>query len=64
MKYVYFNKLKIKNFLSVGDTPVEVDFNPGFNVITGLNKDKEDRRNGVGKSTVADAIYFAVFGDT
>jgi DNA repair exonuclease SbcCD ATPase subunit len=64
MKYIFFNKLTIRNFLSVGDTPVCVDFKPGFNVITGLNKDKEDRRNGVGKSTIADAIYFAVFGDT
>ena len=64
MKHVYFHKLSIKNFLSVGNNPVEIDFKPGFNIITGLNKDKEDRRNGVGKSTIADAIYFAVFGDT
>ena len=64
MKFIYFNKLTIKNFLSVGEEPVVVDIKPGFNVITGLNKDKEDRRNGVGKSTIADAIYFAVFGDT
>lgn len=64
MKFVYFNNLTIKNFLSVGNEPVVIEFKPGFNVITGLNKDKEDRRNGVGKSTIADAIYFAVFGDT
>ena len=64
MKYVSFNKLQIKNFLSVGDEPVCVDFNTGLNIITGLNRDKEDRRNGVGKSTIADAVYFAVFGNT
>jgi len=64
MKYISFKKVKIKNFLSVGTTPVEVDFNTGLNIITGINKDKEDRRNGVGKSTVADAVYFAVFGET
>lgn len=64
MKYVSFKKLIIRNFLSVGDTPVEVEFNKGLNIITGLNRDKEDRRNGVGKSTIADAIYFAVFGNT
>lgn len=64
MKYISFKKLFIKNFLSVGDEPVKVDFNTGLNIITGLNRDKEDRRNGVGKSTVADAIYFAVFGNT
>lgn len=64
MKYINFTKLHVKNFLSVGDDPVSVEFNRGLNIITGLNKDKEDRRNGVGKSTIADAIYFAVFGNT
>ena len=64
MKYVNFNKIVIKNFLSVGETPVVVDFNTGLNILTGNNKDKTDRRNGVGKSTVADSIYFAIFGDT
>lgn len=64
MKYISFNKISIKNFLSVGNQPVTVDFKRGIHIITGINKDKEDRRNGVGKSTVADAIYFAVFGET
>lgn len=64
MKYVNFKKVSIKNFLSVGETPVEIDFNKGLNIITGSNKDKVDRRNGVGKSTVADSIYFAIFGTT
>lgn len=64
MKYVNFESISIKNFLSVGDTPVKVDFNTGLNIITGNNKDKVDRRNGVGKSTVADSIYFAIFGST
>ena len=64
MKYVNFNKVVIKNFLSVGDEPVCVDFNKGLNIITGNNKDKVDRRNGVGKSTIADAVYFAIFGST
>jgi DNA repair exonuclease SbcCD ATPase subunit len=61
---INFEKIKIKNFLSVGSIPVVVDFKPGLHIITGINKDKEDRRNGVGKSTIADAIYFAVFGET
>ena len=64
MKYVNFKRLAIKNFLSVGETPVVVEFNSGLNIITGHNKDKLDRRNGVGKSTVADAVYFAIFGST
>jgi len=64
MKYVNFKRLAIKNFLSVGEEPVVVEFNSGLNIITGHNKDKLDRRNGVGKSTVADAVYFAIFGST
>lgn len=64
MKIVNFKSLVIKNFLSVGEKPVEINFNTGLNIITGANKDKEDRRNGVGKSTIADALYFAIFGDT
>ncbi len=64
MKLVNFKTLKVKNFLSVGEQPVEVNFTKGLNIITGINKDKSDRRNGVGKSTLADAIYFAIFGNT
>ena len=63
MKKITFKKISIKNFLSVGNTPVIIDFRTGLHIITGINKDKEDRRNGVGKSTIADAIYFAVFGE-
>ena len=64
MKQIFFNKVSAKNFLSIGNYPVEVDFRRGLHIITGINKDKEDRRNGVGKSTIADSIYFAVFGET
>lgn len=64
MKQINILKISIKNFLSIGNTPVIVDIKPGLHVITGINKDKEDRRNGVGKSTIADAIYFAIFGET
>ena len=64
MKYVTFHKIKIKNFLSIGEEQVVIDFTKGLHIITGINRDKEDRRNGVGKSTIADAIYFAIFGTT
>jgi len=64
MKYVDFNSVKIRNFLSIGQSPVEISFKQGLNIITGVNKDKEDRRNGVGKSAIADAIHFAIFGET
>ena len=64
MKKVTFTKITIQNFLSVGNEPVSVDFRKGLHIITGNNKDKPDRQNAVGKSTVADAIYFAIFGET
>ena len=64
MKQIIFKDIEIKNFLSAGDEPIKVQFKRGFHVITGLNKDKEDRRNGVGKSTIADSINFAIFGST
>jgi DNA repair exonuclease SbcCD ATPase subunit len=64
MKSINFKNITLKNFLSVGNTPVSVDFKRGLHIITGINKDKEDRQNGVGKSTIADGVYFAIFGET
>ena len=64
MKKVNFKKLSIVNFLSVGENPVTIEFDKGLHVITGKNKDKPDRRNAIGKSTIADALYFAIFGET
>jgi DNA repair exonuclease SbcCD ATPase subunit len=63
MKSVIFKSLKIQNFLSVGNTPVGIEFGKGINLITGTNKDKPDRRNAIGKSTIADSLYFAIFGE-
>ena len=64
MKKVNFKKISIVNFLSIGDDPVTVEFTKGLHVITGKNKDKPDRRNAIGKSTIADALYFSIFGET
>lgn len=64
MKYIQFKKLSISNFLSIGNEPVVIEFEKGTNIITGTNKDMMDRRNGVGKTTIADALYFAIFGST
>lgn len=64
MKKVTFTKLVIKNFLSVGEEPIEIEFKKGLHILTGDNKDKPDRQNAVGKSTMADAVYFAIFGET
>ena len=64
MKRVNFKKVTIKNFLSVGEDPVIVEFEKGLHIITGNNKDKPERRNAIGKSTIADSVYFAIFGET
>lgn len=64
MKQIIFKSLHIKNFLSVGSEPLIIDFENGLNIITGLNYDKEDSKNGVGKSLIPEALYFALFGDT
>ena len=64
MKYIQFKKISISNFLSIGREPVSIEFETGTNIITGTNKDMMDRRNGVGKTTIADALYFAIFGNT
>lgn len=50
--------------MSIGNDPVAIEFEKGTNIITGTNKDMMDRRNGVGKTTIADALYFAIFGST
>lgn len=64
MKKIIFEKLVVKNFLSVGDKPVVINFKSGLHGITGKNLDQVDRRNGVGKSTIPDAFHFALFGTT
>lgn len=64
MKKVIFKRIKIQNFLSVGEEPVEIKFSNGFNIITGYNKDENDIKNGVGKTLIIDALYFAIFGNT
>lgn len=63
MKKIIFNHLRIKNFLSVGDPGINLNFKSGITVITGENKDK-DSRNGVGKSSIIESIYWALFGST
>lgn len=63
MKKIVFNNLKIKNFLSIGEKEIVINFQQGINLITGDNKDK-DSRNGVGKSSIIESLYWCLFGNT
>lgn len=50
-----FKKIKYQNILSVGNTPIEIDFDTAKKtLITG--------RNGGGKSTLIEALTYALFG--
>jgi DNA repair exonuclease SbcCD ATPase subunit len=60
---INFKKVTVKNFLSVGNEPIELNINDGLSIILGENKDK-NRSNGSGKSTIIESIYFALFGKT
>ena len=64
MKRVNFKKISISNFLSFGEEPVVLEFKKGLHVVTGVNRDKSDRQNGIGKSAMIESLYFAIFGMT
>lgn len=64
MKRVVLKKLKLKNFLSIGDEWIELDIKSGLTFITGFNHDKNST-NGVGKSALfTDSFFFALYGHT
>jgi DNA repair exonuclease SbcCD ATPase subunit len=64
MKRVSFEKVVARNFMSIGEEPIELNYRHGVNIITGANLDREESGNGVGKSSVVEILYFALFGTT
>ena len=64
MKRVTYKKLTAQNFLSIGHTPITIEFTKGLNQIDGKNIDEPDRKNAVGKSVVQNSHFFALFGET
>jgi DNA repair exonuclease SbcCD ATPase subunit len=64
MKKIKYKNIKIQNFLSVGNDVIHIDFQKGLNQIDGINSDIPDRKNGVGKTVIANAHFFALFGET
>lgn len=63
MKKIKFKNINIQNFLSIGNEKLNINFQNGINLITGVNKDK-DSKNGCGKTTILDALYWSIFGNT
>ena len=59
---IRFKRIKIKNFLSVGNDPIEYEYRSGLNMVIGKNRDTMSA-NGCGKSAIiVDALMFALFG--
>lgn len=64
MKKVIYKKLRVQNFLSIGNEELVIDFQNGLNLITGKNIDNPERANAVGKSALVEAFFYAQFGET
>lgn len=57
-------KLKIKNFLTIGEAEIDLD-DRGLILIQGENEDDSSANsNGAGKSSIVDAISWCLFGTT
>jgi DNA repair exonuclease SbcCD ATPase subunit len=64
MRFITFKRLRGQNFLSFGDVPVCIDLCSGVNTIIGTNFDKEDSKNGAGKSSITELLYYCLYGTT
>jgi len=64
MRFVTFKIIEGKNFLSFGDNLIHVQLRPGVNAIVGSNLDKEDSKNGAGKSSITELLYYSLYGTT
>ena len=59
------NKVEIEGFLSIKDQTINFDDFKGLVNVVGLNKDtKPHSSNGAGKSSIIEAVVFALFGKT
>lgn len=60
-----FTKLHIHHFLSFDDAEIDLT-DKGYCLISGVNKNPKDaaRSNGAGKSTICNALSFALIGET
>ncbi|GAL23019.1 phage recombination related exonuclease [Vibrio maritimus] len=59
-----FNRIEIDNFMAVGEVTINVD-NKGLVLIQGENLDDTSQNsNGAGKSTIVEALQWALFNET
>jgi DNA repair exonuclease SbcCD ATPase subunit len=64
MTNINFKSVEFQNFFSVGKTPLKITFKKGINIITGENLDNIGSKNGIGKTTILNAIFWNIFGET
>lgn len=62
---IEFLKLRISNFMSIGEANIDLS-NAGFTLVSGKNKNPEDgaKSNGSGKSSIFEAIFWCLTGNT
>ena len=63
---IKFNNLTIKNFMSVGNVTQALRMNQhGLTLVLGNNLDLggDGARNGVGKTTMVNALSYAIYGN-
>lgn len=62
---IVFNKIYIHNFLSIGDAEISLK-DLGYVIVSGENRNPTDKTNsnGAGKSTIFEAISYALTGET
>lgn len=62
---VIFESIKINNFLSLGEN-IDIDLNDkGFVLVKGINQESnKSKSNGAGKSSIFDAIFWTITGET
>lgn len=73
MKKINFKKIKAKNFFCYGKEGIQIDFEKYKNIVLikgknlDISSDQEDDKhssNGVGKSSIIDALVYGLFGKT
>lgn len=57
-----FKTIEIDNFMSIDKETIDFTKYNGINLITGINNDIPDSKNGVGKTSILNALVFSIYG--